>query len=167
LKLFRKLVSTEPSNKVLLDILSAPHHSQYRLFLDESDQLGPLKTASNDSANSESEKSARLLFLVILIVIWAAIQAQKQTPTSRRISLPPGALLNYLADFFCSPKTMERVVSPVISDMQKEYCEALAQGRQVKARWIRVRGYWSFWKGLGLYAAVKNLTEIWKISRLG
>jgi hypothetical protein len=84
----------------------------------------------------------------------------------RRIVLPPGARLRSLADFFCSSKTMERIVNPIISDLQKEYCQALVEDRTVKARWIRIRGYWSFWKVLG-YTIVKNLTAIWKASRLG
>src|SRR5207247_7854738 len=81
-----------------------------------------------------------------------------------RVSSPPGASLRALADFFCSPKTMERVVKPVISDMQKEFCKALSEKKRLKAAWIRIRGYWSFWKALGLHAVVKNLVEIWKIS---
>jgi hypothetical protein len=166
-KLFRRSRSTTSAQKVLEELLSAPHHGQYQLFVDESGQPCPRKTVAKDSANSEAEKSARLFLLVILIVIWAAMQTQKETPAGRRISLPPGALLNYLADFFCSPKTLDRVVSPIISDMQTEYCKALAKGRKAKASWIRLRGYWSFWKALGFYAVVKNLAAIWKISRLG
>ena len=171
MKLFRRSRSTRSPdnmlNKALEDFLAAPHHGQYRLFGEESGQVCPRKTAAKDSANSEAEKSARLFFLMILVVIWALIQAQKQPPESGRIILPPGTLLNYLADFFCSPKTVERVVSPIISDLQTEYCKALAERRRLKAFWIRIRGYWSFWRALGLYAVLKNLVAIWKISRLG
>ena len=90
-----------------------------------------------------------------------------RTEKGAKIARPPGSLLRSLADFFLSPKTMERVIVPIISDMQKEYCEALSEDRHVKARWIRIRSYWSFWKALGLCAVVKNIREIWKISGLG
>ena len=62
---------------------------------------------------------------------------------------------------------MQRLVDPIISDMQTEHCKALAEARTVKARWIRIRGYWSLCKALGFYSAGKNLAKIWRISRLG
>lgn len=83
-----------------------------------------------------------------------------------RIVRPPGSRLNALADFFCSPKTMARVVRPILADLQSEYFAALAEGRIWKARWTCVRGYLSFWKALGWYATAKSLMQIWKISRM-
>jgi hypothetical protein len=83
-----------------------------------------------------------------------------------RIIRPPGSRLNWLADFFCSPKTMKRVVSPILSDLQTEYCAALAEDRIWKARWICVRGYISFWKTLAWHTVAKSLMQIWKISGL-
>jgi hypothetical protein len=82
-----------------------------------------------------------------------------------RIYRPPGSTLHSLSDFFCSPKTMERVVQPILSDLESEYCMALAEGRIWKARWICVRGYISFWKGVGMHTLAKNLVQLWKISR--
>jgi hypothetical protein len=84
-----------------------------------------------------------------------------------RISRPPGSRLSALADFFCSPKTMERVVLPILSDLQTEHFDALAEGKTAKARGICVRGYGSFWMALSFYKVVKRLMEIWKISKLG
>lgn len=84
-----------------------------------------------------------------------------------RIGRPPGSRLRFLADFFLSRKTMERVINPVLTDMHNDYCEALAEGRPLKASWARIRGYWSFWKALGLYALIQNIKEIWKVSGLG
>jgi hypothetical protein len=83
-----------------------------------------------------------------------------------RIVRPPGAWLRSWADFFCSSKTMERIVSPSISDMQVEYFEALAKGNRAEAEWVRLRSYWCFWKALGFYRFVKNLVEMVKISKL-
>lgn len=76
--------------------------------------------------------------------------------SGRRVTRPPGSLLGFLADFFCSPKTMENLVEPILSDMQLEYFGALAAGRNLKAAWIRVRGGWSFFKALGLYNIEKH-----------
>lgn len=79
------------------------------------------------------------------------------------VSRPPGFLLNRFAEFFCSPKTLNLVVNPILSDMQVEFCEALAAGRKVKATWVRVRGYWTFFKALGLYCVIKTVSEIWRV----
>ena len=86
-------------------------------------------------------------------------QATAETP---RISKPPGALLMLVADFFCSTRTLERVVCPIISDMRFEYWEALDAGRRGKAAWICLRGYWSFFKALGLYSIARAAFEVWQ-----
>lgn len=82
---------------------------------------------------------------------------------SSRIIRPPGSMLDGLADFFCSSKTLSRVVRPTLADLQKDYCKALAENKPWKARWVCVRGYVSFWKALGLHTIAKNLVQLWKI----
>jgi hypothetical protein len=67
-----------------------------------------------------------------------------------------------MADFFFSRQTMEQIVVPTVSDLQAEYFEALAKGRTRKAAWVRLRGYWSLFKTLGLHAVIKNLFGIWR-----
>ncbi len=57
---------------------------------------------------------------------------------------------------------MERVITPIISDLQVEYCEALAAHRKIKAVWVRLRAYWSLFKALGLYSIVKMFFEMWR-----
>lgn len=79
-----------------------------------------------------------------------------------RIASPPGFVLNRFAEFFCSPKTLKHIVGPILSDMQVEYCEALAANRNLKAAWVRVRGYWTFFKALGVYSVIKALSEMWR-----
>jgi hypothetical protein len=79
-----------------------------------------------------------------------------------RISRPPGSVLGSIAEFIFSTKTVELVVTPIISDKQVEYCEALAAGRKIKAGWVRLRGYWSLFKALGLYSIVKMFFEMWR-----
>ncbi|HEU0046100.1 MAG TPA: hypothetical protein VFQ43_00680 [Nitrososphaera sp.] len=120
----------------------------------------PLNALLEISMAAMSGSLIHSIYDTILPRAWKVVSGKSRV----RVSSPPGASLRALADFFCSPKTMERVVKPVISDMQKEFCKALAEKKRLKAAWIRIRGYWSFWKALGLHAVVKNLVEIWKIS---
>ena len=93
---------------------------------------------------------------------YVGIVARFKTNDGPRISRPPGSLLNNIAEFLCSPKTLDRVVNPILSDMQVEYCEALAAGRDAKANWVRMRGYWAFFKALGLYSLLKTAADIWR-----
>jgi hypothetical protein len=74
----------------------------------------------------------------------------------------PGTLLAASAGFIFSAKTNERIFKPIISDMQIEYWKAVAAGLCVKANWVRVRGYWSFFKAIGLYSIMKTLVEMWR-----
>ena len=58
----------------------------------------------------------------------------------------PGARLRSLARRVCDPSTMERLIDPVIADLQCEHAEALSHGRVWRSRWIRVRGCVAFWR---------------------
>lgn len=57
------------------------------------------------------------------------------------IKRPPGTNIVKIADFLCSPKSVEQIFEPLVADWQKEYFDALKDGRRVKARWISVRYY--------------------------
>lgn len=85
-----------------------------------------------------------------------------ETDASMRIARPPGSLLATISEFVFSKKTLERVVNPIIADMQAEYCEALAAKRPYKAAWIRVSYCWSFAKALGLYSVLKAVVQVWR-----
>jgi hypothetical protein len=80
----------------------------------------------------------------------------------KRIVRPPGSLLSSLSEFLCSPKTVRFVVNPIIAELQAEYCDALAAKRRTKAAWVRIRGYWSFWKAMGLYSVMKIVVDMWR-----
>jgi hypothetical protein len=95
------------------------------------------------------------------------LDASTKKAGRRRIVRPPGSKLLSFADIFCSSKTIERVIIPNISDMRIDYCNALAEKKNTKAVFVRIRGYWSFWKALGLHTLIQNIVEIWKASRLG
>jgi len=82
---------------------------------------------------------ARFLLVALVAYVIRSIYKNKNG-----ISRPPGSTLFDIADFFCSKKTLEGIVTPLIADMQLEYNDALAAKRKYKAGWVRVRGCWSF-----------------------
>jgi hypothetical protein len=53
-----------------------------------------------------------------------------------------------MTEFFYSRRTFEEVFQPTISDLQEEYLDALAERRPWKARWVKVRGIWSFFSAV-------------------
>ena len=71
-------------------------------------------------------------------------------------------LLRSVSEFVFSKKTLEHVVDPIIADMQAEYFEALEAKRRYKARWVLIRGHWSFFKTVGLHSIVKAVFEVWR-----
>ena len=54
---------------------------------------------------------------------------------------PPGLRLRALAARFCSAQTMERLVDPVVGDLQLEYAAALRNGILWLARWRWLEGH--------------------------
>ena len=81
----------------------------------------------------------------------------------KAVKLPPGTQLDRIAEFFSSPKTYQLCLRPTISDMQTEYFAALAAGRVMKARWVRMTGYWAFWKAWGVFLVVKTVRIIIRV----
>lgn len=85
---------------------------------------------------------------------------------STRISRPPGHFLRMFGEFFYSKKTFAEILEPTIADLREEYNDALIEGREWKARWVRVRGYWSFVSAAGLTSTVglgKKLVKLWRL----
>jgi hypothetical protein len=84
---------------------------------------------------------------------------------ARRLSSPPGARLRALAEFTFSPKTYLEIFVPVLRDLFDEYCQELRTERPWKARWVRLRGYWSFWSAVVAQmpiSIIKKACQIWK-----
>ncbi len=75
---------------------------------------------------------------------------------------PPGFRLQRFAEFFFLRKTCGNVLEPVIRDLQDEHMEALAEGRTVKARWVRIRGTWSFWAAVVAQTPVSLIKWLFK-----
>jgi hypothetical protein len=59
-----------------------------------------------------------------------------------------GNRLRAFAAGWCCPETMERVIDPLIADLQREYSDAVRQGRIWKSRWIQIAGWVTFFKVL-------------------
>ncbi len=77
----------------------------------------------------------------------------------------PGAILFQILDFTVSKKTFETIYVPIIADMREEYFEAHSQNRIWKARWVRIRGTYSFFAAMGLdrvFASVSFFVKAWK-----
>jgi lipopolysaccharide export system permease LptF/LptG-like protein len=64
----------------------------------------------------------------------------------------PGDRLRAIAARVCNAKTMERLIDPVVADLQTEYVEANRHGRLWKSRWVRVAGYTAFLKVIAFAA---------------
>lgn len=85
----------------------------------------------------------------------------------RVVKSPPGLKLRRIGDFFFSRATFEAVLEPTLADLEDEYQAALFEGRTWKARWVKIRGYWSFWAAMAAQAPlsmIKRLFEIWKVA---
>ena len=52
----------------------------------------------------------------------------------------PGVRLRAIASCLCYAQTMERVIDPLIADLQLEHAEANHEGHVWKGRWIGCRG---------------------------
>ena len=124
------------------------------------------ETASQPPAPTAVEAGKSQLFSHFLLAYWNQLRSELGSPTTvpndARIIRPPGSFLNRVSEFLFSQKTLDHVIAPIISDMQVEYCEALAANRRIKAAWIRLRGYWTFFKAIGLYSVLKTFIEMWR-----
>ena len=68
----------------------------------------------------------------------------------------PGDGLRWIAARVCEQRTMERLVEPIVADLQAECDTAAAQGEPRAARWLVWRGYGAFWKALGLHCIMST-----------
>jgi hypothetical protein len=58
----------------------------------------------------------------------------------------PGTRLRSLAARVLDSSTLERLIDPVIADLQHEHEAAIRRGLVWRGRWIRLAGYCAFWK---------------------
>jgi hypothetical protein len=77
----------------------------------------------------------------------------------------PGKKLLQISEFVFSKKFHDQICRQIVADMREEYREALFQNRIWKARWVRIRGTWSFFAAIGLdraFAFVSFFVKAWK-----
>ena len=89
----------------------------------------------------------------------------RRRSVANRLSPPPGIRLRVLAEFTFSAKTYLEIFVPVLRDLTDEYCQALKTERPWKARWVLLRGYWSFWSAVAAQmpiSIIKKVCQIWK-----
>jgi hypothetical protein len=73
----------------------------------------------------------------------------------------PGRWLRAAAARLCATPTLDRVIDPIVADIQLEYEEAVRAGRFRRAAWIRVSGYCAFWKAIALHAGQAGPRALW------
>jgi hypothetical protein len=82
---------------------------------------------------------------------------QREIRSMRR----PCDWLRAAASRLCPRQTMERLIDPVVADIQTEHAEAVRAGRWWRAALIRACGYVSFWKGVGLHILESVPRTLW------
>ena len=77
-----------------------------------------------------------------------------------RVIRPPGDALHRVAGLF-SKRTRERVLDPIIADMQLEYCEVLAEERpqRLKLWLVQVRAWVAFAEAIFLRTVVGRIIK--------
>jgi hypothetical protein len=65
--------------------------------------------------------------------------------------MKPGTRLRSLASRICSAQTMDRLIDPVIGDMQCEHDQGSRTTGRWERRWVLVQGYVAFWKVVALW----------------
>ena len=66
----------------------------------------------------------------------------------------PGTRLRAWARHLCSPATMERLIDPLIADLQYEHDGACSTGQPRHRCWILMTGYLAFWRVLLLHVPI-------------
>lgn len=80
----------------------------------------------------------------------------------------PGGRLRRLAELCFSKKVCGVVFYPILSDLQLEYVDALANSDPLKARFVLARGYGAFWLAFVAQLPVslaKVVVELWIASK--
>lgn len=54
---------------------------------------------------------------------------------------------------------MERLIDPMLADLQVEYGDAVRRGRMWRSRWVRVAGFITFVKVIALYGCERAILD--------
>ncbi len=93
------------------------------------------------------------------------LQVSARIRNGKALQKPPGWMVLIVTEFITTKRYYERACLPAVADMREEYYEALSQNRIGKARWIYVRGTYSFFAAIGLdraFAFVSFFIKAWK-----
>jgi hypothetical protein len=71
----------------------------------------------------------------------------------------PGDRLRTIAERVCSAKAMDRLIDPVIADLQAEYAQAVRLGQIRRSRWVRIAGYVAFVKVMVFHGCERFLQD--------
>ena len=71
-----------------------------------------------------------------------------------------GAFLRTWASRWCDAITLERLIDPILADVQLEYDDALRRGCTWRARWIRLRGHFTFVRVLLTYGGERAMEHL-------
>jgi hypothetical protein len=139
-----------------------PDEAELDLFGDH-----PLEPRPAAQADHKASRGGFIRAMLNVGRAFAAVVVAFEVATKResRLHRPPGYGLLWFADFFYSRKSVEECLRPTIQDLQEEYTEALAAKRLHKARWVRIRGTWSFLCAASLLTVAsvgKQVVKIWK-----
>jgi hypothetical protein len=72
----------------------------------------------------------------------------------------PGDRLRAISARVFSAPTMERLIDPVLADLQSEYAEAILRGRPWRSRWVRLAGYVAFLKVIALHGCKRSIRPL-------
>lgn len=73
----------------------------------------------------------------------------------------PGQWLRTAAARVCAAQTMERLIDPIVADLQTEHAEAVQGRRWWRTAWTCARGYAVFWKVVTLHTVQSTPRALW------
>ena len=73
----------------------------------------------------------------------------------------PGRWLRTAAARVCARQTMERLIDPIVADLQTEHEEAVRERRWWRVAWTCARGYAVFWKVVALHMVLSAPHALW------
>ena len=121
-------------------IVAAQKAAADRVYQEARQALEALE-ADDDKARQQLMQRWAEMPLNKLSSFWAVRRAKQDRATMPLVIVPPGYNLAEIARFLLTRKAYQLYVGPVIADMQREYIDAIAAGRERQARWIAIRVY--------------------------
>jgi hypothetical protein len=110
------------------------------------------------------------LVSAVVMLACSVLRLRAKRVVELRIGPPPyhhpGHRLLAWASFLFSPRDVDEVIEPAITDMWVEYSDALIAGHPAHARWVRVRGTYGILATVALLIAARSgrlLVTVWRL----